>query len=258
MQLTTLPGTEITPTLSPDGQHVAFSWSGVTQDNEDIYVQRVGSGSEVRRTFHAAHDFSPAWSPDGQWIAFLRGRIPGRSEVMLVSPLGGEERSIGQIDIRPTYAFPPYVGWFPDGEALVVVHSPQDRPTALFALSIETREMQAVTTPPVSVEYDLAPAVSADGRSIVFRRGPDLLVADIGDGRRAMSPRLLGATAGRGPFAWTPDSSQIIYANERRLWRVAASGERPPSPVPIVGLDASMPALSRSGTAESNRWCMCR
>ena len=87
--ITTLPGSEATPTLAPDGDHVAFTWSGTNQDNFDIYVQRIGSGTEQRRTVHPERDFSPAWSPDGQWIAFLRGGAPGPSKVMLVPPHGG-------------------------------------------------------------------------------------------------------------------------------------------------------------------------
>ncbi len=94
--LTTLHGSEGSPTLAPDGEQVAFTWSGPNQDNEDIYVQRIGSGTEVRRTEHPARDFSPAWSPDGRWIAFLRGEVPGRSELILVPPLGGAETTSGR------------------------------------------------------------------------------------------------------------------------------------------------------------------
>jgi hypothetical protein len=46
--LTTLSGSEQSPTFSPDGSRVAFAWDGERQDNFDIYVKLVGS-SEVRR-----------------------------------------------------------------------------------------------------------------------------------------------------------------------------------------------------------------
>lgn len=48
--LTTFPGQEITPSLSPDGKQIAFAWNGEKQDNFDIYVQLIGAGTvTVRR-----------------------------------------------------------------------------------------------------------------------------------------------------------------------------------------------------------------
>ena len=133
--LTTLQGAEFSPTLAPDGEQVAFSGPGPNQDNDDIYVQRIGSGTELRRTVHPARDLSPAWSPDGRWIAFLRGEVLGRSEVRLVPPLGGAERSLGEIHISQSYVFPPYLSWFPDSSALVVVDfSVPQKTEALFVI----------------------------------------------------------------------------------------------------------------------------
>ena len=45
-QLTVLPGHELWPTFSPDGDQLAFEWGGENSDNSDIYITMVGS-SEV-------------------------------------------------------------------------------------------------------------------------------------------------------------------------------------------------------------------
>ena len=65
--LTTYSGTERDPSLSPDGNQVAFCWNGEKQNNFDIYVKQIGTGADVplRLTSHPSTDFSPAWSPDG-------------------------------------------------------------------------------------------------------------------------------------------------------------------------------------------------
>ena len=63
--LTSYAGSERRPSFSPDGNQVAFSWDGENQDNRDIYVQLVGSGSPLRLTTNPARDSAPAWSPDG-------------------------------------------------------------------------------------------------------------------------------------------------------------------------------------------------
>ena len=41
--LAALPGQVRSPSFSPDGNHVAFMWTG-KQDNPDIYVQQIGAG----------------------------------------------------------------------------------------------------------------------------------------------------------------------------------------------------------------------
>jgi len=42
--LTASAGYELSPSISPDGRQVAFSWNGEKQDNFDIYVKLIGSG----------------------------------------------------------------------------------------------------------------------------------------------------------------------------------------------------------------------
>jgi Tol biopolymer transport system component len=46
--LTRLAGSEAWPAFAPDGEQVAFAWSGEKYDNTDVYVTLVGSTS-VRR-----------------------------------------------------------------------------------------------------------------------------------------------------------------------------------------------------------------
>ena len=88
MPLTTLAGLEDWPTFSPDGDQVAFEWTGENNDNGDIYVTIAGSTQARRLTTDPARDYAPSWSPDGRQIAFLREGSSG-SRVYLISALGG-------------------------------------------------------------------------------------------------------------------------------------------------------------------------
>ncbi len=120
--LTGFPGWETSPTLSPDGTQVAFSWDGGEEDNTDIYVKPVGGGPPIRLTTNPAADFSPAWSPDGSSIVFLREK-KAKAELLLIPPLGGQERKLSEVQnplLGPDSYTYGYIAWSPDGKSLVV------------------------------------------------------------------------------------------------------------------------------------------
>jgi Tol biopolymer transport system component len=94
---TTYPGFEASPSFSPDGNQVAFAWNGEKQDNFDIYIKQIASGSNRRLTLDPNSDFDPAWSPDGQFIAFLRDLGRGKVAVMMIPANGGRERQVVEL-----------------------------------------------------------------------------------------------------------------------------------------------------------------
>ena len=105
--LTSFPGFEQGPALSPDGNQVAFAWSGEKNDNWDVYLKFVGS-SEIRRlTTDPLQDVFPRWSPDGRYIAFKRcqpaavdqSRGPGDvgCQLRLISAMGGTDSKISDF-----------------------------------------------------------------------------------------------------------------------------------------------------------------
>ena len=85
VQVTSYPGLEQQPSLSPDASEVAFRWKN------DIYVKQVASESYVQITRDPAVDSWPAWSPDGSQIAFVRD-----GDVYFVPSLGGAERRVAK------------------------------------------------------------------------------------------------------------------------------------------------------------------
>ena len=71
--LTRLAGQEDWPTFAPDGEQVAFAWSGEKYDNTDIYVTLVGSTDVRRLTTDPAEDYAPSWSPTAGASRFSGG-----------------------------------------------------------------------------------------------------------------------------------------------------------------------------------------
>ncbi len=75
------------PTLSPDGQRLAFRYRG------DIWMVSTKGGTATRITDHVEMDDAPVWSPDGKWIAFTSDRN-GNNDVFAIPADGGETRQI--------------------------------------------------------------------------------------------------------------------------------------------------------------------
>jgi serine/threonine-protein kinase len=261
--LTTLAGVELYPSLSADGNTVAFSWTGPRQDNPDIYLQTVGSGAPSRLTTDPSHDYNPVWSPDGRWIAWLRRQGEGgRSEVRLIPPLGGPERTLTEIRVNGTFVAPPYLTWCPDSSCLVATDSPgEGKPAALFVVSVATGEKRQLTDPQAPASGDTNPAVSPDGRWLVFRRnasGPstgELYRLSLGDGMAAVGEprRLTPASLDAAYPAWIPGNKEVLFSARGGLWRLVVPGDNGPGRLPFVGEDGLMPVVAGAAAGRAPR-----
>jgi Tol biopolymer transport system component len=262
--LATLPGVVRYPSFSPDGNQVTFTWTGPKQDNPDIYVQQIDSGIPFQLTKDPSNDYNPVWSADGRWIAFLRRQWQaGKSELRLIPPLGGPERKLAEIRVPEAFVWPPYLAWCPDSNCLVVTDSPgEGKPPALFVVSLETGEKRQLTYPQPPKAGDTNPAISPDGSWLVFRRnasGPftgELYRLPLGRGLTAAGEprRLTLAVLDAAHPTWMPSTEAILFSVlGKGLWRLVVPGENTPAPLPFVGQDGIMPAVSRPQPGRPHR-----
>jgi Tol biopolymer transport system component len=251
--LTSLPGVVRSPSLSPDGRYVVFSWNGPKQDNPDIYVHQIGvSSPPFRLTSNPSNDYSPTWSPDGRTIAFLRrGPDGGKNEVWRIAPLGGPERKVTEIEPRLAFFRPPSLGWCPDSTCLVVTDTlGNGNPDAVFLVAVETGEKRQLTYPEGLV-MDADPEISPDGGSLVFRRDATPFSGEfyrmslnsrrVSDG----SPVRLTTTLRAGKAVWIPGTHEILFSARGGLWRLDVLKGGTPTRLPFVGLDAMTPVVTR-------------
>ena len=254
-------GEERYPSLSPDGNQVAFSWQGEAPGNWDVYVQVAGPGRPLRLTTDPAVDRTPAWSPDGTQIAFVRIIDDQRAAIFVVPPLGGAERRISEF--RPPAAlgnfFGPSVSCTPDGEWLVASEISPDGSDSIVLLPARQGEKHIVLASAGPAAHYTWPVISPDGSSIAYvtrhgERSADLLIQPLGPGYRANgAPRRFTLNAWVEGVAWTQDSRFVIYSQIKeifsgpRLWRISADGGGDPASLDIAGEGAMYPTVSRVG-----------
>jgi Tol biopolymer transport system component len=242
LPLASYPGTEGPPALSPDGNLVAFAWSGLAESGPtDIYVKAVGSEALRRLTETPASETSPAWSPDGHRIAFVRD---GQG-VFTISQLGGAERLVS--------ASGTYVAWGGDAKSVLI----RDReastgPFGIHQVFLDTLERRRLTQAPVGTG-DWRFEVSPDGKTLAFIRYERPGIADLyivpmrGGEPRRISDWNRALTG----LSWTSNGREIVYSIEEpvasRLWRIPADSATPGrgSPITDSPAEAANPSISR-------------
>jgi eukaryotic-like serine/threonine-protein kinase len=156
--LTALSGIEAFPALSPDGNQVAFAWSGEKNDNWDLYLKFVGSPEIRRLTTDPLNDVYPRWSPDGRYIAFIRCqpdtmeakqqlKQAGECQLRLISVMGGPDSKVS--DFRFAWG---QLDWSPDGRFIVAGISQElatAQPAGLYLLPVASGTPRRLTTPKV-------------------------------------------------------------------------------------------------------------
>ena len=188
-------------------------------------------------------------------------------EVRLVPPLGGPERRVADVEpANPVYRTLT-LGWCPDSSCLIVPDSQGGggKSDALFVVPLDGSAKRQVSFPAAGPATDADPAMSPDGRWLVFRRDLTPFTGEMyrqamnadftpsGDPVRLADNRM---TATRP--AWLPDSRQIVFAARGSLWRQDAIAGTAAARLPFVGVDGQTPALSAARSAGGIRLAYVR
>lgn len=247
--ITSMPGFELAPTLSPDASMVAYVAIPEHARATAIMVQTTDQ-TPPRALSHpsgAAEDSAPAWSPDGRSVAFLRVEPGAACRIMVIAANGGAEREVGTCDHRSSPSF----DWTPDSHGLVF----GSMPTALGVvgmrqLDLASGEWTALNYRRGRADLDTTPRYSPDGRWIAFVRN-----APLGDFWRVPAEggeaeRLTELRADVRGWDWLPDGSGLLFGRavdgDIRMYRLDFDSGR----ISDTGIaDAQSPVAARTRPA---------
>jgi eukaryotic-like serine/threonine-protein kinase len=185
-----------------------------------MWITRGGSlprAHPIQVTHGAALQNMPAISPDGERIAYVSYES-GNPDIYVTDVRGGVPLNLTQ---SPSAEYGPK--WSPDGSS-IVFESDRGGERSIWKVG------QFGGSPMLLFRNAICPAISADGKKIVFSRVNKKGNLRIGVALLSDMEKVKILTGdGDGPWdhlypAWSPDGKEICYSAHRNLWLVSSEG----------------------------------
>jgi hypothetical protein len=97
-EVTTGPGVDEMPSLSPDGKRIVFARTlhdGTKAGRKtELFVANTAGGEALRLTENTVEDVNPVWSPDGKTIAFGEVNGSNRGTIEVIGTDGNGQRTV--------------------------------------------------------------------------------------------------------------------------------------------------------------------
>lgn len=204
---------ETGPSVSPDGEQIAFYGYPINSDDADIYIMNSdGTGVQNLTDSPDEDDRYVSWSPNGEYLVFHSNRREGRSDDPRdyeIYTYALETGAIKQLTDNVVNDFGP--DWSPNGQQ-IAYYSFEDG-WHLYVMDVSTQESIRLTSGDIEARF---PTWSPDGTQLVFHvTNGDFSQIYIcnSDGSDV---RPLMTNPGNDAFPdWSPDGTQVIF--QRRL-----------------------------------------
>jgi Tol biopolymer transport system component/serine/threonine protein kinase len=251
--LTSQPGWEESPSFSPDGESVAFTWAGKRNQSPQIFVKRLDADAPVQLTGSESGAIGPlAWSPDGNRIAFKR-QYGEPGAIYAIPKQGGKEIKLVDLLVANLSSS---LDWSPDGTQIVFSDAlPETDRLAIYSFNVQTGAKRKLTSPPAEDWGDWDPRFSPDGTTLAFKRvrGYSLDAVYLMPSAGGPLRRVTKDPASISGHDWMPKGDGLIVSTQlggsiQELWRFPLTPGTEPVRITRGGLDAITPVSSSNGS----------
>jgi serine/threonine-protein kinase len=263
--VTSNPGLEILPAISPDGKSVAYAMG--TWNRSRIYVRPVSGGRAIALTSDSQSvQFVPSWSPDGSRVLFV-----SNGAAYSVPASGGVVRQ----EVPKSAAAPiVWAGWAPDGKRIAYAVGDS---LMLHDANGQSRKLASMIEPNLCnwsrdgsrIACAVGNAAYAGGSTFFANQAPSrIVVCTVDDGSLVT---VSDSTSLNHSPVWSADGQWMFFVSNRFGGRdvfgqrLTRSGKMKGAPVRLTtGLSAHSISLSPDGRhlayafldATSNVWSL--
>ena len=229
------------------------------------------NGANARRIVNAAAGLDPAyagselspvvWSPTGERIAYIQfdfsPTLNGHRHSIWTRDSNGLDPQLVMTGTGLRWA----LYWAADGRIIYSFHedeSNDDAAHSLWAIKADSRTGKVEGSPQrLSTGFGAIDSltVNANGKRAVFlrdNRGSQVFVAQFGKNERRLSTpyRLTLDENVSHPYAWTPDSTSVLFASNRNnTWKIFKQPiDQTTAELIVEGRDVSIPRLNPDGS----------
>jgi len=269
LPLTSNPGWESSPDISPDGQSVVYAWGNSAEINatSQIWLKRFDRDSPTKLVEADSGEIigRPVWSPDGKQILYKAAQTPHKSQnprdapetpafqgsLWLMAADGSARRKVWSFELGNLSTGP---DWSPDGKRIAYSNWSGAAGSNFFIeiLTLASGQVRKITQPPASAWGDWDPKFSPDGSTIVFKRVADfhndsLFAVSVEGGTvRQLTKEIQGIWG----HAWTLDGQSLILSRKigglvHGLWLLNMDHPGAAQPIREPGTDDAVMPTSR-------------